>query len=90
MRSAPGTSTTRPFIVTHSSWTIGWQFKCPSKGVFTYHVVGSGPSAGVTEKGVSEIEKSGSGVVHYTTPGTFVIPIAAGPTCQWSLLVTQK
>jgi hypothetical protein len=85
-----GTSTTRPFAITHNAWTIDWSFHCPTKGVFTFHVEGSGPSAGVTENGVSEIEKSGSGAVHYSTKGTFIVPIAAGPTCQWSLLVTQK
>jgi hypothetical protein len=58
--------------------------------VFTFHIQGTGPSAGVLEKGVSEIAKSGSGVAKYTTKGTFVIPVAAGSTCQWSLDVTQR
>jgi hypothetical protein len=85
-----GSSTTHPFAVSSGAWTVAWHFTCTIKSVFTFHAVGTGASAGVVEKGAADIAKSGSGVVHYKSKGTFSLAVAAGPTCQWSLLVTQK
>jgi len=85
-----GDATTRPLVINSSAWTTDWTFSCPAKSVFTFHAQGTGTTTGMVEKGASAIARTGTGVVHFTGPGSFLIVVQAGGDCKWTLVVTQK
>jgi len=85
-----GGATTKPLVINASTWAASWQFSCPVKSVFTFHAEGTGNADGKVQKGAAAIAKSGAGLAHFTGPGTFLLVVAAGPSCKWTLVVTQS
>ena len=88
MATGSGIGTTSAFAVS-GSWTVLWKYDCAALGGpgpfdFEGHTT-DGSATGIY--GPAQLGTGGSGVLHYTDVGTFVLVVNS--QCNWALLVAS-
>lgn len=82
-----GNRSTGTFTVP-SEWSVAWTFSCPARCTFTVQVHNADGSQSSQDRGFTESDVAGQGVLRYHTGGTFFLTV---DTCcvhtAWTLKV---